>query len=141
MLQLSAIFLSYCSSYSEKNLSIDWAQFQCVIKRVANLLQIHSVWTGLCMHYNNRWEGDNKLKSKEICSAIWFWFSFLIIGTYKYCYNGSYFPNCSIDLFLKFAEQSILVQKALAMDCREYNFNRSFNTMLWKERNYQVYVS
>ncbi|XP_044167167.1 very low-density lipoprotein receptor-like [Acropora millepora] len=27
------------------------------------------------------------------------------------------------------------------MDCREYNFNRSFNTMLWKGRNYQVYVS
>ncbi|XP_015770385.1 PREDICTED: uncharacterized protein LOC107348826 [Acropora digitifera] len=70
----------------------------------------------------------------------------IINGTYKYCYHGSYFPNCSIDLFLKFAEQSILVQKALPMDCREYNFNTSLNTMflntmLWQERNYQVYVS
>ena len=125
--------------------SVNWAQIQCVIKRVANLLQIHNVWMGLCMHYNWKAIGEkvktNYNQSKQICSAIWFWFSFLIIGTYKYCYNGSYLPNCSIDLFLNFAEQRILVQKGLPMDCREYSFNRSFNTMSLQERNYQVYVS
>ena len=27
------------------------------------------------------------------------------------------------------------------MDCKEYKFNKSFESMLWQERNYKVYVS
>ena len=27
------------------------------------------------------------------------------------------------------------------MDCKEYTFNKSFESMLWQERNYKVYVS
>ena len=62
-------------------------------------------------------------------------------GTYKYCYHGFYSSNCSIDLSLKFAKEKVLVHSALPMDCKEYKFNKSFDNVLWQERNYKVFVS
>ncbi|XP_074619882.1 uncharacterized protein LOC141878753 [Acropora palmata] len=67
--------------------------------------------------------------------------TFIIQGTYKYCYHGFYSPNCSIDLSLKFAKEKVLVHSALPMDCKEYKFNKSFDNVLWQERNYKVFVS
>ncbi|XP_067042177.1 uncharacterized protein [Acropora muricata] len=67
--------------------------------------------------------------------------TFIIQGTYKYCYHGFYSPNCSIDLSLKFAKEKVLVHRALPMDCKEYKFNKSFDNVLWQERNYKVFVS
>ncbi|XP_015764618.1 PREDICTED: uncharacterized protein LOC107343549 isoform X6 [Acropora digitifera] len=67
--------------------------------------------------------------------------TFIIQGTYKYCYHGFYSPNCSIDLSLKFAKEKVLVHRALPMDCKEYKFNKSFHNVLWQERNYKVFVS
>ncbi|XP_067041831.1 uncharacterized protein [Acropora muricata] len=67
--------------------------------------------------------------------------TFIIQGTYKYCYHGFYSPNCSIDLSLKFAKEKVLVHSALPMDCKEYKFNKSFENILWQKRNYKVYVS
>jgi len=67
--------------------------------------------------------------------------TFIIQGTYKYCYHGFFTPNCSINLSLKFAKVKVLVHSTLPMDCKEYTFNKSFESMLWQERNYKVYVS
>ena len=53
-------------------------------------------------------------------------------GTYKYCYRGSYSPNCPVDLSLRFAEQRVMVHSNLPMDCQEYKFNRVFETILPK---------
>ena len=61
-------------------------------------------------------------------------------GTYKYCYRGSYSPNCPIDLSLRFAEQRVMVHSNLPMDCKEYKFNRVLETIL-PEGNYKVNVS
>ncbi|XP_067041821.1 uncharacterized protein [Acropora muricata] len=62
-------------------------------------------------------------------------------GAYKYCYHGFYSPNCSIDLSLEFGKEKVLVHSALPMDCKEYKFKKSFENMLWRKRNYKVYVS
>ncbi|KAK2568092.1 Basement membrane-specific heparan sulfate proteoglycan core protein, partial [Acropora cervicornis] len=66
--------------------------------------------------------------------------TFIIQGTYKYCYHGFYSPNCFIDLSLKFAKEKVLVHSALPMDCKEYKFNKSFDNVLWQERNYKVFA-
>ncbi|KAK2549918.1 hypothetical protein P5673_029520 [Acropora cervicornis] len=65
----------------------------------------------------------------------------IIQGAYKYCFHGFYSPNCSIHLSLKFGKEKVLVHSALAMDCKEYKFSKSFENMLWRKRNYKLYVS
>ena len=67
-------------------------------------------------------------------------FSLLITATYRYCCRGSYCPRCPVDLFIKFAEQKILVHRGLTLDCQEHKLNQSFETFL-QEGIYKINVS
>lgn len=73
-----------------------------------------------------------------ICpSVLFFLFN---AATYKYCCRGSYCPGCPVHLYLKFAEQKVLVHTGLTLDCRERRFNSTFETTL-QDGTYKMNVS
>jgi len=61
-------------------------------------------------------------------------------ATYKYCCRGSYCSGCPIEVYFTFAEQKRLVHTGLKLDCQEYSFNTTVDTVL-QEGIYAINVS